>query len=184
MLEAAGLDFEAVPSSVDEYAVRESLGAGDAIEPADVAEILARAKAEDISSRRPDAVVIGADQVLALEGRILTKPESIADARAMLLELRGHTHQLHSAVCLAQAGEISWSHVDTAHLGVRTFSPSFLEDYLARTGVAALRSAGAYEIERNGVQLFDSVEGDYFTILGLPLIPLLGRLRTEGLLPS
>lgn len=183
LLEAAGITFSVEPSGIDEGAVRESLGAsGETVEPGDVAEILSRAKAEDISARDPAVVVIAADQVLALGDRIFAKPRSVEEARRALLELRSRTHQLHSAVCLARGGTVNWAFVDTASLTMRCFSSEFLEDYLTRAGEAVLQSVGSYEIEGYGVQLFERIEGDYFTILGLPLIPLLARLREEGLI--
>lgn len=183
LLEAAGIAVSVEPSEIDEEAVRETLGvSGETIEPGDVAEILSRAKAEDVSSRDPAAVVIGADQVLALGNRIFAKPRSVEEARRTLLGLRSRTHQLHSAVCLARGGAVTWAFVDTASLTMRSFSADFLEDYLARAGEAVLRSVGSYEIEGYGAQLFQRIEGDYFTILGLPLIPLLARLREEGLI--
>jgi septum formation protein len=183
LLEAARLEFSATPSSVDEQAVREALGNGpDALVPADLAEVLARAKAEDVSRRHPEALVIGADQVLAVEARVKGKPRDRDEARAILLDLKGRTHELHSAVTIAQAGVATWSAVDTAHLTMRSFSADFLAYYLERAGSAAIGSLGAYLIEDLGSQLFEAVEGDYFTILGLPLLPLLEELRRRGVM--
>lgn len=184
MLEAAGLAFAVVPADLDERAIRETLAAGDSsVEPADVAEVLARAKAETVSRARP-GVVIGADQVLALGDEVFEKPAGIEEARAHLLKLRGQTHQLHSAVVLAEAGEVAWAHVDTASLTMRTFSLTFLDDYLSRVGTAVCQSVGAYQLEGVGVQLFERIDGDYFTILGLPLLPLLAELRLREVIPS
>lgn len=178
MLEAAGLEFSVVPADVDEAAIRQALRTDDAeLDPCDIAEVLARAKAEEVSRRHPGALVIGADQVLALGTEILEKSKSAGEAHACLMKLRGHKHQLHSAVALAEGGEVTWTCADTAHLTMRSFSPQFLADYLARAGNAILDSVGAYHIEGPGVQLFEQVDGDYFTILGLPLLPLLAELR-------
>jgi septum formation protein len=185
MLDAAGLTFDVAPADVDERTIRETLQADDnGIEPADVAEVLARAKAEAISHQRPDALVIGADQVLALDNEIFEKPGDLAGARSHLQKLRGRTHQLHSAVVLAQNGEVVWAHVDTASLTMHAFSADFLENYLALAGTVICDSVGAYQLEGLGAQLFERIEGDYFTILGLPLLPLLAELRAHKVIPS
>jgi septum formation protein len=185
MLDAAGLTFDVSPADVDERAIRETLQADNSgIEPADVAEVLARAKAETISRQRPDALVIGADQVLALDDEIFEKPADLAGARRHLQKLRGRTHQLHSAVVLAGRGEVAWAHVDTASLTMHAFSVDFLENYLTLAGTVICDSVGAYQLEGLGVQLFERIEGDYFTILGLPLLPLLGELRARKVIPS
>jgi septum formation protein len=180
MLEAAGLDFEVVPSTIDERAVGDALSADNRpIDPADLAEVLARAKAEQASRRNPGAVVIGADQVLTLDGEVLVKAADFDAVRETLLKLRGRTHQLHSAVALADRGEATWTFVDTAHLTMRRFSTAFLGQYLARVGAAAFESVGGYQIEGFGIQLFERIDGDYFTVLGLPLLPLLTELRSR-----
>ncbi len=185
MLDAAGLTFDIAPADVDERTIRETLQADDSgIDPADVAEVLARAKAETISRLRPDALVMGADQVLALDDEIFEKPADLAGARRHLQKLRGRTHQLHSAVVLAQNGEVVWAHVYTASLTMRAFSADFLETYLTLAGTVICDSVGAYQLEGLGVQLFERIEGDYFTILGLPLLPLLGELRARKVIPS
>ena len=185
VLEAAGLEFEVVPSGVDERAIREALLADDGpIDPADLAEMLARAKAEEVSRRNPDALVIGADQVLALEGEVLVKAADFDAAREILLRLRGRTHQLHSAVAFAEHGDATWTFVDTAHMTMRRFSIEFLGHYLARVGALALDSVGAYQIEGLGIQLFERIDGDYFTILGVPLPPLLAELRSRGIVAT
>jgi septum formation protein len=185
MLDAAGLTFDISPADVDERAIRETLQADNSgIEPADVAEVLARAKAEAISHQRPDALVIGADQVLALDDEIFEKPTDLAGARRHLQKLRGRTHQLHSAVVLADRGEVVWAHVDTASLTMHAFSADFLENYLTLAGTVICDSVGAYQLEGLGVQLFERIEGDYFTILGLPLLPLLGELRARKVILS
>lgn len=185
MLDAAGLAFDIAPADVDERTIRETLQADDSgIEPADVAEVLARAKAETISRRRPDALVIGADQVLALGAEIFEKPADLAGARGHLQKLRGRTHQLHSVVVLAEGGEVVWAHVDTAALTMHAFSPLFLENYLTLAGTVICDSVGAYQLEGLGVQLFERIEGDYFTILGLPVLPLLAELRARKVIAS
>lgn len=185
ILEAAGVAFAVDPADVDERAIREALQAdANAVDSADVAEVLARAKAETVSRRRPAALVIGADQILALGNEIFEKPHGLDGARAHLSRLRGCAHQLHCAVALAERGEVVWSHIDTADLTMRAFSPAFLDQYLARAGSIVCESVGAYQLEGLGVQLFERIDGDYFTILGLPLLPLLAELRTRGVLQS
>lgn len=185
MLEAAGLPFEVHPSSVDEAAVRETLTADNAdIEPADIAEVLACVKAEEVSRHFPDAIVIGADQVLSLGREILTKAADLDGARQTLMKLRGTTHELHAAVAVAQAGEVGWATVDTASLTARSYSAAFVADYLARAGGTVCRSVGAYEIEGLGITLFERISGDHFTILGMPLLPLLAELRRREVIPS
>jgi septum formation protein len=180
ILEAAGLEFEVVSSGIDERGVRDALSAGNGpIDPADLAEVLARAKAEQVSRRNADATVVGADQVLALDGEVLVKAADFDAVRETLLKLRGRTHQLHSAVALADRGEATWTFVDTAHLTMRRFSTAFLGQYLARVGAAAFESVGGYQIEGFGIQLFERIDGDYFTVLGLPLLPLLTELRSR-----
>lgn len=182
MLEAAGLEFEVVPSGVDEQAIREVLLVENGpIDPVDLAEMLARAKAEEVSRYHPDALVIGGDQVLALGGEVFVKPADLDAGRENLLRLRGRTHQLHSAAALAERGQATWVFVDTAHLTMRWFSMEFLGQYLARVGALALASLGAYQIEGPGIQLFERIEGDYFTVLGVPLLPLLGELRSRSI---
>lgn len=181
LLKAAGLEFAIAPAGIDEEAVREALR-GDAAPPApaDVAEILARAKAEAVSGAAMEAIVIGADQVLALGNDIMAKPAGMAEARAMLLRLAGKTHHLHTGVCVARAGQTVWSRTDTAALTMRPLTPAFVGRYLAAAGEGALSSVGAYQIESLGIHLFAEIEGDFFTILGLPLLPLLNFLRAHG----
>jgi septum formation protein len=181
MLEAAGLTFEVRPTDVDEDAIRSTLG--DAA-PEHVAAVLARAKAEEVSRRAPHALVIGADQVLALGRTICTKAPDIAAARAALRSLAGRRHHLHSAVSIAVAGHEVWHHLDTAALTMREFSDAFLDSYLSRAGDRVCASVGAYEMEGLGIQLFERIEGDYFTILGMPLLPLLAELRTRGVIAT
>jgi septum formation protein len=185
MLEAAGLQFEVTPADVDEAALKRSLArATPKPAPGPVAEALARAKAEAVGRSHPTALVIGADQVLALGDELFDKPGDIAQARAQLERLRGRTHTLHSAAVLAHGGGIVWACVEEARLSMRPFSAEFLDDYLARCGAAVCRTVGAYEIEGAGIQLFDRIEGDHFTIIGLPLLALLAQLRARGALAA
>lgn len=185
LLEASGLSFEAIASSVDEPKVRRALEASAADSgPEDVARELAAAKALDISEAHPDAMVVGGDQVLALGDKIYEKPPDLDAARRQLTELRGRTHVLISAVALAQAGQIVWQHAETAQLTVRAFSPAFLDRYVDGAGGDICLSVGAYQLEGLGAQLFDRIDGDYFTILGLPLVPLLGALRARGIIET
>lgn len=185
MLARAGVTFEIVPAEIDERAVQDVLtGDESAIEAADIAELLAEAKARDVSERHPNAIVIGADQVLEFEDEVMSKPPDIAAARATLKLLRGASHQLHSAVAIAVSGEVAWSLVDSATLSMRSFSDKFLASYLADEGAEVCSSVGAYKLEARGLQLFERIDGDFFTILGMPLLPLLAELRARGLLLS
>ena len=174
LLERAGLNFEAVSSGVDETAVREALADAD---PADVAEVLARAKAENVAERVDAAIVIGADQVLALGDEILAKPTDMTEARAQLLKLKGQKHQLHTAVVFVHEDQVAWVHVDTVDVTMRDYTPEFVGRYLSAAGEQALDSVGCYQLEGLGVQLIEKVSGDYFSVLGLPLIPVLAELR-------
>ncbi|HET7157183.1 MAG TPA: Maf family nucleotide pyrophosphatase [Hyphomicrobiaceae bacterium] len=183
MLEAAGLSFHVVPADVDEAALKRGLAA-QSPKPisAAVADALARAKAQSVSARHPDATVIGADQILALGDDLLDKPGDLAAARVQLERLRGKTHRLISAVVVAEAGKVLWTHVDEAVLTMRPFSREFLDRYLAEADPGLCQIVGAYEIEGPGIQLFERVEGDHFTIIGLPLVPLLAELRSRGVI--
>ena len=183
LLTAAGLTFRIVSPEVDEAAIHQALHNGnEEADPSDVAELLARAKAEEVGARVPAALVIGADQVLSLDGRIFDKPTDRDAVRDSLLALRGKTHQLHSAVALAEGGQVTWSHIETAHLTMRAFSPEFLGRYLAAAGPQVYRSVVPYQLDGLGIQLFDRIEGDYFAILGLPILLLFGRLRESQVL--
>jgi septum formation protein len=185
MLEQAGLAFEVLPADVDEAAMRAAMRRDSAaIGPRLVAERLARAKAEEVSRRRPDALVIGADQVLDLDGEIFAKPASREEARRQLSRLRGRAHSLPTAAAFAVRGQVVWTHVAQPRLHMRDFSPEFLEDYLERAGGAAMETVGGYALEGLGAQLFDQVEGDYFTVIGLPLLAVLNGLREQGALKS
>ena len=181
VLEGAGVPFEIASSGVDEDAAKVDLLARGA-NPRQVATALAEQKALAVSTGRPEWVV-GADQTLEFEGRLYDKAETVDDARDRLKTLRGKPHHLHSAVVVARNGETVWRELESATLTMRDFSDGFLEGYLAAEGEAALGSVGCYRLEGIGVQLFAKIEGDYFTILGLPLMGLLDLLRREGVLP-
>ncbi|TMJ67841.1 MAG: septum formation inhibitor Maf [Alphaproteobacteria bacterium] len=183
MLEAAGLSFEVAPADVDEAALkRDLLGSGST--PSTIAAALAAAKADAVSARLPDALVIGADQVLALGQDLFSKPVGTPAAREQLLRLRGKSHQLHTAACLATGGKAVWTHVEIATLTMRPFSDAFLADYLRVAGDRVCHTVGAYEIEGLGIQLFERIEGSLFTIIGLPLLPLLAELRARGVIDA
>lgn len=183
LLKNAGLEIDVDPASVDERAVEEPLlEAG--FSPEDIASVLAEAKANDVSERRPDDLVIGADQILAFEGERRTKPDDMEAARRQLLQFSGKTHELLSAVVISRNGEAIWRHVSTARLTMRDLSPEYVGLYLAAAGDDVLSSVGAYQLENIGIQLFEKIEGDYFTILGLPMLPLLGQLRALGVIEA
>jgi septum formation protein len=177
MLEAAGVAFEVDVPRVDEEAAKAGLRA-EGMKPRDQALALAELKALSVSQVRA-GFVIGADQMLALEGEVFDKPKSAAEGRDHLLRLRGRTHELVTAVVLARDGAVIWRQVDTPRLTMRAFSDEFLEDYIARAGDGVLTSVGAYQLEGLGAQLFERVEGDYFSVLGLPLLPFLAFLREQ-----
>jgi septum formation protein len=182
MLEAAGLAFEVEKPRVDEEAVKASLRA-QGLTPRDQANALAELKALSVS-RSSAAFVIGADQMLAIEGETLDKPRDLAEARAHLRLLRGRRHELLTAAVVAREGAIIWRHIDTPRLAMRAFTDEFLEAYLGKAGEGSLNSVGAYQLEGLGAQLFERVEGDYFSVLGLPLLPLLAFLREHGIVQA
>ncbi|WP_425280793.1 Maf family protein [Lutibaculum baratangense] len=183
VLNDAGVAIDLVPPATDEGAVIDALSIdGDRPPPADVAAILAEAKAQSVSAAMPGRLVIGADQTLELEGALFRKAEDLAGAIMTLRQLRARTHALHSAVALALDGETVWSTLETAWLTVRDFSDTFLRAYVDEVGEDVLGSVGCYRIEGPGVQLFSRIEGDVFTIQGLPLIPLMDELRRRDLL--
>ena len=181
LLAAAGAEFEAVDSGVDEAAAKAGLAGST---PEAVAMALAEAKALRVSAARPDDLVIGADQTLDFEGRLFDKATSLHEARARLIMLRGRSHRLHSGIAVARSGRVVWRKCASSTLTMRDFSDAWLDAYLARNAGAALSSVGGYELEGEGAQLFDRIIGDYFAILGLPLLGLLGCLRKEGILPQ
>jgi septum formation protein len=179
MLRNAGIETEANPSRIDERAVEEAVGDA-AISPENLAWILAEAKAEEVSERFPGALVIGSDQTLSLGDEVLHKAADLEEARRRLLRLSGRTHHLNSAVVLARDGKALWGHVSVANMTMRKFDPAYIGRYLSRVGDQVLRSVGVYQIEGEGIQLFDSIEGDHFTIVGMPLLPLVAELRRLG----
>jgi septum formation protein len=180
ILTAAGVPFEALPADVHEEALKVDLLATGQT-PRAIAQALAWAKAEARSKQTP-GLVIGADQTLDLDGALFNKAATMAEAEAGLRQLRGRTHQLHSATALARDGELVWQEVVTASLTMRDFSDRFLTRYLEQQGSAILSCVGGYRLESHGVQLFEQIDGDYFTILGLPLSGLLAQLRQHGVL--
>ncbi len=182
VLKAAGVTFETASAGVDEAAVKDGLLAEGAT-PREVADALAELKAVRASHGRP-GLVIGADQTLDLEGRLFDKAETMEEARERLAILRGKVHKLHSAVVVAKDGVPIWREVPAATLSMRPFSDEFLDGYLERGGSSLLSSVGCYRLEDEGVQLFDRIDGDYFTILGLPLMGLLDLLRRHGVLAT
>jgi septum formation protein len=180
LLQAAGVPFEAMAAGVDETAVKAALLA-EGLGPRDIADALAEAKAVKVSGRLP-GLVIGADQTLEFNGRLFDKASTIEEARGHLCEMRGHTHQLHCAMVVARDGAPIWRKVVTAHLKMRSFSDAYLDGYLGRNGAEALASVGCYQLEGEGAQLFERIDGDYFAILGLSLMPLFDILRRHGAL--
>lgn len=182
ILKAAGLRFDAVPARIDETALIESLNAEGAT-PRDIADALAEAKTLKVArTAAEDALVIGADQLLVCEGRIFEKPRDKGEAASHLAFLSGKTHQLIGAVCGATGGAIVWRHVATARLAMRSMDAAFISDYLDSAGPEVLNSVGCYQLEGLGVHLMSRIEGDYFAILGLPLLAVLDFLRTQGAL--
>ena len=182
LLRAAGVPFSVTPSRVDEDAVKRRMLAQSA-GPDAVARSLAALKARSVS-QGVAGLVIGADQTLDLDGALHDKPRDLAESRERLKVLRGRRHSLHAAIAVAREGEIVWSALDTARLTMRLFSDEFMDAYLARQGEAVTSSTGAYLLEGEGIQLFEAIEGDYFSILGLPLLGLLAFLREVKALPA
>jgi septum formation protein len=179
MLANAGIAFEAVAAEIDERAVQE---ASSLSAPGDIAALLAREKALPVSARQPGRFVMGADQTLALGERLFSKPSSRAQAAEQLHALDGRSHQLHSAVAVARDGKILFEGADMARMTMRRLGEAEIAAYLNEVGPAVTTSVGAYQLEGLGVHLFERIEGDHFTILGLPLLPLLAFLRSERLL--
>jgi len=179
LMENAGLAFSAEAAAIDERAVEAALSERNPA-PSEVAAALAVEKARDVAGRNPGALVIGSDQTLSLEGRVFHKPADMAEAKSHLLSMSGRTHELNCGVALVRDGETLWNHVSIARLTMRPLSEDFVDRHLARVGMRVLASVGAYQLEGEGVQLFERIDGDYFTILGLPLLPLLAKLRNLG----
>jgi len=179
LLENAGLEFRIERPDIDERAVEAAL-AGSGATPGDVASVLAEAKAVAVSELYPEALVIGADQTLSLGDELFHKPADMEAARRQVLRLSGKTHQLSSAVVLVGQGAAIWRHVSVAHMTMRKLDPAYVGRYLSKVGEAALSSVGCYQIEGRGVRLFEKIEGDFFTVVGLPLLPLFAALRDRG----
>jgi len=177
ILRRAGVEFEIVPAHVDEDAVKNSMAGSSAHV---IADALAELKA--LSTNHPNALVLGADQILEFEGEIVSKSESMDEAADLLCRLRGKSHRLVTAAVLAKGGKPVWRHVETSTLHMREFSDEFLKTYLAEEGQGLLAGVGCYRLEGRGAQLFEQIDGDYFAILGLPLLPLMAGLRELGIL--
>jgi septum formation protein len=179
LLTDAGIKFEAIPAEIDERAVQKASGLSA---PGDIAALLAREKARLVSMRRPGRFVVGADQTLALGTRLFSKPAGRAEAAEQLRALSGNSHELHSGVAVARDGEILFEEVEVARMTMRRLGEAEIDAYLDAAGAAVTSSVGAYQLEGLGVHLFERIEGDHFTILGLPLLRLFGFLRRENLL--
>lgn len=183
MLENAGIRVDALPARVDEDTIRAALEAEGA-KPRDIADALAEMKARKLGERHPSSLVIGCDQILHYDGETWGKPETPDAARSQLQRLRGRTHRLVSAVVLYEQAKPVWRHVEEASLTMRSFSDGFLDDYIARNWDDIRHSVGAYQLEREGARLFAAVDGNHFTILGLPLLPLLNYLSQRGFISA
>ncbi|WP_137133648.1 Maf-like protein [Rhizobium sp. FKY42] len=181
LMENAGLTFDWSAANIDERKIEADLqqcAAG----PREVAQHLSRAKAMDVSQRYPDAFVIGSDQTMSLGERVFHKPKDRQDAKATLIALSGHVHHLNSGISIVRSGHVEWEGVFSASLHVRELSDQFIEHYLDRVGDRVMGSVGAYQLEGEGIHLFSNINGDYFTILGLPMLPLLEALRNLGVI--
>jgi len=183
LLRNAAVPFDICPVRIDEITIRDSMLA-EAATPRDIADALAEQKARRGSQKRPDALVLGCDQVLDFNGRILSKPASPQEARAHLEALNGQKHQLLSAAVLYRNAEPVWRHTGVVRLTMRQASPAYLDDYVARNWDSIRQSVGGYKLEEEGVRLFHRIEGDYFTVLGLPLLELLSYLTLKGTIPG
>ena len=179
LLANAGIAFEAIPADIDERGLQSDSGLSA---PGEIASLLAREKALRVSSHHPDRIVVGADQTLALGQRLFSKPAGRAQAAEQLQSLAGHSHELHAAVAVARDGRIVFETVAIARMTMRPLREAEIDAYLDEAGEAVTTSVGAYQLEGLGIHLFERIEGDHFTILGLPLLPLLAFLRGQGLL--
>jgi septum formation protein len=183
LLQQAGIESTAMPARIDEETIRQSLESEQA-KPQDIADALAEMKARKLAEKHPDALVLGCDQVLAFNDKIYAKPETIDEARSQLQAFRGQTHKLISAIVLYDAGKPIWRHISTAKLTMRNASDTYIDGYLARNWPSIQHSVGGYKLEEEGIRLFTAIEGDYFTILGLPLLPLISYLGTRGFIET
>jgi septum formation protein len=183
LLQQSGLEVTAKAARIDEESLRQSLQA-DAASPLDIADALAEMKARKISEKHPESLVLGCDQVLAFQSRIYGKPATLEEASVQLITLRGQTHTLISALVLYDGGQPIWRFADSASLTMRSFTDRYLEAYLTRNWESLRSSVGGYKLEEEGIRLFSAVVGDYFTILGLPLLPLLSYLSTRGFIET
>jgi septum formation protein len=185
ILRQAGLRFTQQPAHIDERSLEGEAARGEGrMDAGSLAMMLAASKAVTVSRNVPQALVIGADQMMECGGAIYHKPSAVEAAREQLLKLRGRTHSLHAGLAVARGGDIVWRHLGRADLTMRAFSDAFLDDYLNDGGDELLQTVGVYRVEGPGVQLFSEIKGDYFTIIGLPLLPLLGYLRECGWLAA
>ena len=181
LLRKADIPFSAVPARIDEVAIKASLMAEDA-SPRDIADALAEFKARKIADRHPEAMVIGCDQVLEFKGQLLSKPENLDASRSQLTLLRGQQHKLLSAIVIYEKGEPIWRHIGQVRLLMRDLSDVYIDDYVTRNWPGIGDSVGSYKLEEEGSRLFSRIEGDYFTVLGLPLLELIGFLTGRGII--
>ena len=183
LLRNAGIEATAQPARIDEDSIRLALQA-EAAKPRDIADALAEMKARKLAEKHTTALVLGCDQILAFQGQVYGKPETPTEARAQLGTFRGQTHQLISALVLYDEGKPIWRHISEASLTMRPVSDAYLDDYISRNWPALQHCVGGYKLEEEGVRLFSQINGDYFTILGLPLLPLIGYLGTRGFIAT
>lgn len=183
LLRNAGLEATAHPARIDEESIREALQQ-EAASPRDIADTLAEMKARKLTEKNPEALVLGCDQVLAFNRRVFGKPETPDEARKQLIAFRGQTHQLISALVLYDGGKPIWRHMSEAKLTMRPLSDSYLDMYIGRNWPSLRQTVGSYKLEEEGIRLFSAIEGDYFTILGLPLLPLIGYLGSRGFIAT
>ena len=183
LLRNAGIKFSAESARIDEEAIKLSMIHENA-HPRDVADALAETKAKKVAARNPDALVLGCDQVLSAQGRLFSKPANQQDAVSQLKKLRGSTHHLYSAAVLYEEAKPVWRHIGQVRLTMRNASDDYIEDYVHRNWESIRHSVGAYKLEEEGVRFFSRIDGDYFTVLGMPLLELLSHLTLRGTLPT